>query len=138
MSEPQATNRFEPAESEAGAPFWAATRDRRLVLPWCPTCEAPHWFPREFCPRCLGTDLDWREASGRGVVYAVSLMPASADRAPTAVALVDLDEGVRMMSNVIADGPGTIDVGQVVRASWEPLSDGRHLVVFEPEGRPVQ
>jgi hypothetical protein len=138
VNAPPPPTRFEPTESAAGAPFWAATRDRRLVLPWCRACEAPHWFPREFCPHCLGTDLDWREASGQGTVYAVSVMPAVADRAPTAVVLVDLAEGVRMMSNVITEEPNAVVVGQTVRASWEPLSDGRHLVVFEPEGRPVQ
>ena len=53
-----------PPESLGGAPFWAATREKRLVLPWCPACDAPHWYPRGFCPTCLSEDLDWREASG--------------------------------------------------------------------------
>ncbi|MEJ7584847.1 MAG: OB-fold domain-containing protein [Acidimicrobiales bacterium] len=129
--------RFEPEESVAGAPFWAATRERRLVLPWCRVCERAHWFPREFCPFCLGTDLEWREASGNGVVYAVSVMSGPANpfmegRAPSVVALIDLPEGVRMMSNVVSAAPEEVAVGQAVRVSWEPLTDGRHLVVFEP------
>jgi len=135
---PVAATRFEPGESVAGAPFWAATRERRLVLPWCAACEAPHWFPREFCPSCLAPDLDWREASGRGLVHAVSVMPAPANpsmagRGPYAVGLVDLAEDVRMMSTFIGVAPDEVAVGQAVMATWEPLTDGRHLVVFEVE-----
>lgn len=129
--------RFEPPMSEAGEPFWAATRQRRLVLPWCPACERPHWFPRDVCPHCLGPDLDWREASGRGVVHAWSVMPKPAmpvlaARVPYVVALVDLAEGVRMMSNVVGSDLDDVRVGLPVVADWEPLTDGRHLVVFRP------
>lgn len=132
--------RFEPAESEAGAPFWAATRERRLELPWCLDCGRPHWFPREVCPDCLGTRIEWRPASGRGVVYALSVQhrpgwPSLAERVPYAVALIDLDEGVRLMSNVVGttpDGGDRIKVGQAVQVTWEELSDGRNLPQFEP------
>lgn len=129
--------RFEPPESEAGAPFWAATRERRLVLPWCTACEVPHWYPRDVCPRCLGSAIEWREASGRAVVHACSVMPKAAmpvlaDRVPYVVALVDLDEGVRMMTNVVGADPASVAVGQAVVADWEPLTDGRHLLVFRP------
>jgi len=59
-------------------------------------------------------------------------VPELKDRTPYAVALVDLDEGVRMLSNVVNCEPDVVHVGQQVVASWEPLADGRHLVVFEP------
>lgn len=129
--------RFEPTESVAGAPFWAASRDRRYVLPWCRSCERPHWFPREFCPHCLSTEIDWREASGSGVVYAVSVMPkpgnpAMAGRAPYALALVDLAEGVRVFTEVAGADPEAVVVGMAVQVGWELLTDGRHLPVFTP------
>lgn len=137
MSAAPTPSRFEPPESPAGAPFWAATRDRRLVLPWCTTCELPHWYPRERCPRCLGGVIDWREASGLGTVHAVSVMPKPAlpvlaERVPYAVALVELDEGVRMMTNIVTDEPFGVTVGDRVQVGWESLSDGRHLPVFHP------
>ncbi len=135
--------RFEPGESEAGAPFWAASREQQLVLPWCGACERPHWFPRDVCPFCLGATLEWRPASGRGVVHAASVMPKAAmpvlaDRVPYVVALVELEEGVRLMTNVIdvddvqAAGEAGSLIGAPVEAAWEPLSDGRHLLVFRP------
>ncbi len=139
MTEPggRGRTRFEPPESHEAEPFWAATRDRRLVLQWCRTCEAPIHYPREACPRCLGDELEFRPAAGCGIVYAVSVMPKPANplmtgREPYAVALVDLDEGVRMMSNIVGVEPGSVDVGMEVRVTWERLSDGRHLPLFEP------
>jgi acetyl-CoA acetyltransferase/uncharacterized OB-fold protein len=135
-AEPDQT-RFAPPESDAGAPFWEATRARRLVLPWCTACERPHWFPRDACPHCLGDTIVWREASGRGVVHACSTMPKAAlpglvGHVPYVVALVDLAEGVRVMTNVVGCPADEVHVGQAVAATWEALEDGRHLLVFEP------
>ena len=123
------------AASPAGEPFWAGSREGRFLLPWCRACGAPHWFPREVCPRCLSPELEWREASGTGTVYAVSVMPkpgnpAMAGREPYAVALVDLAEGVRMLSEVVGGDPVTVAVGDAVRLDWEPLTDGRQLPIW--------
>jgi len=133
-----AAERFAPPETPASEPFWAATRDRRLVLQWCTACDAPIHFPREACPTCLGDALEFRDAIGVGTVYAVSVMPkpgnpTMAGRGAYAVALVDLAEGTRFYSNVIVDDPSTVSVGQSVKVAWEPLADGRHLPVFVPD-----
>jgi uncharacterized OB-fold protein len=71
-------------------------------------------------------------------VYAVSVqhnaaLPEFKDQVPYAVALVELDEGVRFMSNIVNTDPTAVAVGQQVRLSWEPLEDGRAIAVFEPE-----
>lgn len=136
MSAPAGT-RFEPKPSEAGQPFWDATRERRLALPWCTACGIPVWFPREACPRCLGDAFDWRDASGLATVHALSVqtkagLPMMADRVPYVVALVDLDEGVRLMTNIVGCPTDQVEVGMRVRLGWEGLSDGRALPVFEP------
>jgi uncharacterized OB-fold protein len=128
---------FEPPVSEAAAPFWDATRDRRLVLPWCRECGRVIWYPREVCPACLCDRIDWRPATGDGVVHAVSVHHRAGigrDEAdgPYAVALVDLPEGVRLMSNVVGCPPDLVRVGMPVHVAWLPLSDGRHLPQFEP------
>lgn len=128
--------RMLPPISDAAVPFWDATRDQRLVLQWCPACERAIHFPREACPSCLGTDLAFRPAAGTGTVYAISVMPkpgnpTMAGREPYAVALVDLPEGVRLLANVVGEGALDAAVGDAVRVAWEPLSDGRHLPVFE-------
>ena len=130
-----APTRFEPTASPGGEPFWEGTREGRFLLPWCTACGRPHWYPREVCPHCLSEDLDWREASGVGTVYAVSVMPkpgnpTMAGREPYAVALVDLAEGVRMMAEVTGADPYAVEVRDDVCLDWEPLTDGRRLPVW--------
>lgn len=132
------TTRREPPVSDESTAFWDATREQRFVLPWCVECETAIWYPRLVCPRCLGSAIEWREASGAATVYACSIhwQPGNgrvADDGPYVVALVDLAEGVRMMSNVIGCEPTEVAVGMRVLLAWEPLSDGRHLPVFRPD-----
>ncbi|HEY1740308.1 MAG TPA: OB-fold domain-containing protein [Acidimicrobiia bacterium] len=141
------TARFEPPTTDASDPFWAATREQRYVVQWCAACARPIFYPRDVCPACLSTDsLEWRESTGKGTVYAVSVQhrpanPTMADRVPYAVALVEVDAGdragdrdgatIRVMSNIVGTDPLTIEVGDAVSVAWEPLSDGRNLPVFE-------
>jgi uncharacterized protein len=124
--------RFVGPPSAAGLPFWDATRERRLVLQWCLDCEEPVHFPREVCPRCLGGRFDWREASGDAEVYSVVVEHRAEE--PYAVALVDLREGVRMLTNVVGVPATDVTVGMPVQVTWEALDDGRHLPLFEPKG----
>lgn len=137
MSTETQPTRFEPPVTETTEAFWEATRDERLLVQWCASCDEAVFYPREVCPGCLGDDLTWRESAGRATVYAVSVQhrpgnPFMADRVPYAVALVDLDEGIRMMTNVVDCDPEQVTIGQQVAVSWEPLSDGRNLPVFRP------
>ncbi|CAN5812881.1 OB-fold domain-containing protein [soil metagenome] len=132
-----APERFLPPESVAGAPFWEASRHRQLVLQWCRACERAIHYPREACPTCLGDDLEFRPAAGTGTVHAVTTIPKAGNptmrgRTPYVVALIDLPEGVRMLSNVITDDPSAVEIGGAVEVAWEPLSDGRQLPVFLP------
>jgi uncharacterized OB-fold protein len=135
VSEP---TRFEPPISAVSEPYWEATRERRLVLQHCDSCERTVWYPRVLCPHCGGIDLTWRDATGHGAVYAVSVQyrpghPGLADRVPYAVALVDLDDGVRVMTSVVGCAAEDVHIGQRVRPTWEELSDGRNLLMHEPE-----
>jgi uncharacterized OB-fold protein len=133
--------RLEPPVGEVSEPFWDATRREELLLQWCTSCEQPIFYPREVCPRCLGTALEWRRASGEGEVYAVSVqhrppvnLPAFED-GPYAVAVVELAEGVRLLSNVVGCRPDDVTVGMPVTVTWEPLTDGRNLPLFQPRSR---
>ena len=72
-------------------PFWEAARRGKLLLAHCTACDRPHWFPRVVCPLCSSCDIEWREASGRGTVYSVSV--ARRATPPYALAYVTLDEG---------------------------------------------
>jgi uncharacterized OB-fold protein len=129
--------RIEPPADEVSEPFWEATRDGRLLVQWCLDCDGPVFFPRAVCPRCLGTALEWRPSHGTGTVYAATVEhrpqnPMMADRAPYVVALVDVDDGWRMLTGVVGCDPDEVVVGMRVTVTWEALSDGRRLPLFTP------
>lgn len=117
-----------PADPELHE-FWDGTRQQELRLPRCRSCGTTFWYPRTTCPACLSDQLDWTAAAGTGKVHAVSVMSRPE---PYAVALVQLDEDVRLMSNIVGVDPGDVRVGMRVRLAWEALPDGRHLWLFEP------
>jgi len=132
------SNRMEPKASSASQPFWEATKEQKFLLPWCKDCEKPFWYPRVMCPHCLGESIEWKEASGQGSVYASAVhwkpgMPPAGDlKPPFVVSLIDLEEGVRMLSNVIGCEATDVHEGMSVKITWEKLSDGRFLPQFEP------
>jgi uncharacterized protein len=137
--------RFEPPVGIESGPFWEATRAGRLLVQWCTACDRGIFYPRVLCPFCgpggEGGPLEWREASGRATVHAVAVehRPEAAgatfaDGEPYCIALVDLEEGVRMMTNVVGCPPDEVHSGMAVTVTWEPLSDGRQLALFRPAG----
>jgi uncharacterized protein len=153
-----AATRLEPPVGAESGPFWEATREGRLLVQWCTRCDRGIFYPRAFCPYCdgagnaegdaaggaaddAGGPLEWRQASGRATVYAavVEHRPevagaTFAEGAPFCIALVDLEEGVRMMTNIVGCPPADVHSGMAVVVSWEPLSDGRQLALFRPAG----
>jgi uncharacterized protein len=150
-SERSAPTRLEPPVGDESGPFWEATREGRLLVQWCTACDRGIFYPRAFCPFCAtagsGPDgavtetLEWREVSGRATVHAavVEHRPEAAgarfsEGQPYCVALVDLEEGVRMMTNIVGCPPGDVRCGLAVTVCWEPLSDGRQLALFRPVG----
>lgn len=110
---------------------WQQQLDQgRFLLQHCAACARHVFYPRELCPHCGATALDWVEASGNGTVHAVTTVR----RKPEAggdynVSLVDLDEGVRMMSRV--EGGGVVAIGDRVRARVR-VDGGRGIVLFDP------
>jgi uncharacterized OB-fold protein len=91
-------------------PFWEAAARRELHLPWCVPCESPFFYPRTLCPRCGSRELEWRRASGRGRLHAfciqhVTPLEALRDAVPFVTALVELDEGPRMLSRLVGVEP---------------------------------
>jgi uncharacterized OB-fold protein len=147
--------RFEPPVGDESGPYWEATREGRLLVQWCTACDRGIFYPRAVCPYCAGRGgaagageagtavgtLEWREASGRATVHAavVEHRPEAAGVSfsggePYCIALIDLEEGVRMMTNIVGCPPDDVHSGMAVTVRWEPLSDGRKLALFRPAG----
>jgi len=133
---------MEPPVGAESAPFWEATRTGTLLVQWCTACDRGIFYPRAFCPTCgtgVGVGLEWRTASGAASVasFTIEHNPAATGTTfsggqPYVVALVDLAEGVRMLTNIVDCAPGDVVVEMAVTLTWEPLSDGRQLPQFRP------
>ena len=137
MAAPRPQPRFPEPDTQ---PFWDATKRRELTYQTCNRCNAVIFYPRRHCPVCGGRDTTWRVSKGEGTVYTFSVImqsrhPAFADLGAYAVAYVDLDEGFRMMSNIVgvADPVQDVKCDMRVRLRWqEQGEDAVALPMFEP------
>lgn len=104
----------------------------RFCLQHCPQCQHHVFTPRELCPHCGVSPLRWVRASGLGTVYSSTTIARKPDAGGNYnVSLIDLDEGVRMMSRVEGLVPEAVRIGQRVQAHVAQ-KDGRGLVLFQP------
>jgi uncharacterized OB-fold protein len=109
------------------AEFWAAARDRRLVVPRCGNCSYLQWPPERMCPECQHTERLWEDVAPDGTlwsyaVYHRALDPAFADQIPYVVGLVELDAG-RKMYGLMQEDPSVVEIGQRVRAVFEDVTE---------------
>lgn len=113
-----------PDPNPDDAPFWEAAAEDRLVLPRCNSCGGFIWYPRTFCPDCHTMGVEWVAASGRGTVYSFTVNKRGqgpwADHAPYVIAYVQLDEGPRVLTNIVGVDPDQVRVGDAVTAVFEP------------------
>ena len=117
-------------------PFWEATKDHELKYQVCDDCGGVVWHPRRHCTHCTSLNLSWKTSKGEGTVYTYSVVrqnyhPAFRERIPYIVAWVDLDEGFRMLTNVVDVDPEQVSIGQRVRVRWLD-QEGLALPAFTP------
>ena len=124
---------WQPTDLEAARPFWAATAAGELRVPWCTSCDQPVLYPRDFCPACHAPVDEWRTLSGAGTVYSFGVehrkVPGCDLEPPYVVALVELREGGRLVTNVL-DPPEAVAVGTEVQVEFQEIDDGRHVPRF--------
>ena len=130
-----------PGLTPALAPFFEAARRGVLVVQKCDSCGRFRFPPRGLCPDCLSTAASWTPVSGRGEVFSFNVMhqvyhPGFAAEVPYAVAVVQLEEGARMVSNVVSVKPHEIRCGMPVEVVFEKLSDEITLPRFRLRQRP--
>ena len=119
------------------APFWEGTRAGRLLVQHCEACERNIFYPRLYCPYCLSDRLGWIESSGRGTIYTFSVVENNAPSAfvadmPYVIAIVRLEEGVQMMTNIAGCDPRQLRCDLPVKVVFEPLDERITLPKFTP------
>ena len=117
-------------------PFWQAANNGKLLIQYCKESGKPQWYPRPVSLATGRRNLEWREVCGRGKVYywtvTYSAWPGHEDRVPYICALVELDEGVRMLANLLNVKGEDVKIGMPVQLCWERLSDEINYPAFEP------
>jgi uncharacterized OB-fold protein len=120
--------------------FWAGARRGELRIQRCNACGNAYFFPRPFCPLCSSKDVAWFTASGHGKLYSyvINHRPAYGfqDYAPYVIAVVQLDEGPRMMTNIIGvdPTPANLPIDLPVEVTWEKQDDTITFPIFRPVG----
>ena len=116
--------------------FWDATARGVFLLQRCDDCGIVIWYPRFVCPDCHGTNTSWSEGSGRGTVYSYTVprrgQGPRKDVAPFVVAYVELEEGPRILTNLVEVEPEAVEVGMAVEVVWHDTGEGSALYRIRP------
>jgi uncharacterized OB-fold protein len=115
-------------------PFWDGVAQGKLVLQYCTVANKFQHYPRPVSIFTGRKTLEWREVTGDGVIYACTTVripgPGLDGRLPLCVATVELDEGVRLIANILDCAPEQLAIGKRVKLAWDPLADGKRYPAF--------
>ncbi|MBS7700315.1 MULTISPECIES: Zn-ribbon domain-containing OB-fold protein [unclassified Chelatococcus] len=123
-----------PVPSKISQPFWDSCKAERMRLQRCDDCGTYAYYPVYVCPECASRALTWTSVSGAGTVHTFTVAARSSFdiEGPLVVALIELDEGAMMVSNIITSAPENVHIGMPVRVRYEKASDDITLPMFEP------
>lgn len=127
-----------PPSSAQTEPYWNAARRGELTVQRCNSCGQRAFPPRAHCPGCGTGSLAWSPVSGRGTVHSYTVAyraphPVFAAQLPLIVAIVELEEGPRMVTNLVGCDPDDLKVGMAVEARFEAIDDSDVVLpVFTP------
>ena len=125
-----------PRLSAENKPFWEALRQGRFITTRCGKCAAISFPPRMLCPACFSDQREWVELSGRGVIYAFTrnriVARAFIKEAPFVTAMVDLEEGPRILTRIENAAYEELKIGQAVKIGFKALTEEIPFYYFEP------
>ncbi|MCE2488050.1 MAG: Zn-ribbon domain-containing OB-fold protein [Desulfurellaceae bacterium] len=126
-----------PAVSSLNRPYWEGLTQRRLVMPQCDECGKFWYPPTPFCPECWSRDFTWQQLSGRGrvnswVVFHQAYFSSFKDDIPYNVAEVELEEGPRLLTNLVEVDNADIRIGLAVEVCFDDVTDEVTLAKFRP------
>jgi uncharacterized OB-fold protein len=133
----QAPKKPVPEVNPWAKPFWEAAREKKLIIQKCPDCNKHIFYPRLLCPHCFSENLEWVAASGKGTIYSYTVVMNNSPSAfindvPYVVALIKLNEGVQMLSNIVECDPEEVTCDMPVEVTFEKLNEEFTLPKFRP------
>ena len=126
-----------PRPAPESVPYWEAAKNHRLEIQRCNVCEH-FWFPPSgSCPNCLASDFTWTQVSGNGKVYSFVTYhrvyhPAWEGEMPYVVALIELEEGPRLLSNIVGIPHDQVQCEMPVKVVFDDIAPGVSLPKFTP------
>lgn len=119
------------------APFWESINNHQAKIQECSDCGIMRFIPLEICPKCHSGVYQWAAISGRGSVYTYTIIhraptPAYQADAPYVIAHVTLEEGPRMIANMVGINPDDVKIGMPVHITYFHVGDGKSLFAFAP------
>ena len=119
--------------------FWDSCRRGQLVIQYCDGCDDYQWYPRGICADCWGESVRWVQSSGRGTVWTYTVTyqnrtPGFAEMVPYVLALVELEEGVRMFTNIVECNPRDVYIGMPVEVTFQTATPQITIPYFKPAG----
>jgi uncharacterized OB-fold protein len=126
-----------PRIDEESRGYWEALARHELYVQRCRDCDTKRFPPRAVCPSCLSSATEWVRASGRGTVYSYTVThqnqaPGFRESLPYVLAVVQLDEGPRLMTNVVGCAPDAVRIGMTVEVEYEDVTADATLAKFRP------
>ncbi len=129
-----------PAPTNDSRAFWSNCSHNNLVVQRCRECGTAQYYPRNVCASCGSSDIQWVESAGKGTVYSYTVVHRAPSAAfskdvPYVLAIIELAEGPRMMSNIVDCDPGEVSIGMDVEVGFEIRADNVGVPVFKPARR---
>ena len=130
-------NKPDPLVNNWARPFWDGTRKNKLLIQRCSDCEKHIFYPRMACPFCFSDNIEWVEASGKGTIYSFTVVEDNAPSPfvpdmPFVIAVVILEEGVRMLTNIVECDPHALQCEQAVEVAFRKKNDEFTMPMFKP------
>lgn len=128
-----------PTVSGETKPFWDACRRNILLIQRCNRCQEYQFYPRGICSNCWCEDIRWVTASGKGTVWTFTVTrqnrtPGFEEEVPYVLALVELEEGVKMFTNIIECDPQEVTIGMAVEVTFVQANQQVSIPYFKPAG----
>ena len=135
---PTGTRPF-PVPNPQSQPFWDGCARGQLLIQQCQDCQTVWHPPSPLCPNCFSTSYEWKPASGRGTLYTYSVVRHPMRKVweplvPYVLAVIELAEGPKMLSNLVGIPPDEVRIGMEVTVTFQPVSDTISLPLFRPTG----
>lgn len=126
-----------PEPTSETQPYWDGCKNHELRIQKCKACGHYQFYPRIYCTACMSDAVEWVKASGHGTVLSFTTVyrpvtKAFADDVPYVVALITLDEGPQMMSNIVGCAPESVTIGMAVEATFEDWTEEITVPKFKP------